>query len=134
MGAKIHAGARILLGLIYFVFGGMGLAIAFGLMKMPDQPAMPEAAATFMKGIMATGYFFPLLKMTETLFGGLLLFGIAAPLALVILAPVTLHIILFHVVLTPGNAGELILPAAMGLLQVIAMSGYWNKYKGLFSK
>ncbi len=133
MGAKIHAGARILLGLIYFVFGGMGLAIAFGLMKMPDQPAMPEAAATFMKGIMATGYFFPLLKMTETLFGGLLLFGIAAPLALVILAPITLHIILFHVVLTP-DPGQWVLPAAMGVFQVIAMGGYWNKYKGLLSK
>lgn len=134
MGAKIQAGARILLGLIYFVFGGMGLAIAFSLMKMPDQPAMPEAAMAFMKGIMGAVYFFPLLKITETLCGFLLIFNIAAPLALVVIAPVTLHILLFHVFLTPGNAGELVLPVAMGLLQVIAMSGYWNKYKGLFSK
>ena len=58
---KIQSAARIVLGLIYFVFGGMGLAIAFGLMKMPDSP-MPEAAAMFMKGIMAAGYFFPLLS------------------------------------------------------------------------
>ena len=28
---KIQSGARIILGLIYFVFGSMGLAIAFGM-------------------------------------------------------------------------------------------------------
>lgn len=133
MGRKIHLGARILLGLIYFVFGGMGLAIAFGLMKMPEQPAMPEAAMAFMKGMMATGYFFPFLKMTETFFGFLLLFGIAAPLVLVVLAPVTLHIALYHAFLSPMG-GEQVLPAAMVLLQVVAMAGYWNKYKPLFSK
>ena len=37
MPTKIQLAARIILGLIYFVFGGMGLAIAFGLMKMPDR-------------------------------------------------------------------------------------------------
>ncbi len=63
---KIQMGARIILGLIYFVFGSMGLGIVFGLMQMPEQP-MPEAATAFMKGIMASGYFFPLLKITETL-------------------------------------------------------------------
>ena len=68
---KIQTAARIILGLIYFVFGSMGLAIAFGLMKMPEQP-MPEAAEIFMKGIMATGYFFPVLKVTEVVFGFLL--------------------------------------------------------------
>ena len=122
--AKIQLGARILLGLIYFVFGGMGLAIAFGLMKMPESP-MPEAAMAFMKGIMATGYFFPLLKVTEVLGGLLLLIGWAAPLALVVLAPVTLHILLFHALLTTGS-GNLVLPLAMSILQVIAMSGYWK--------
>lgn len=128
---KVQVGARVLLGLIYFVFGGMGLAMAFGLMTMPEQPNMPEAAMGFMKGMMGTGYFFPFLKMTETFFGFLLLFGIAAPLALVVLAPVTLQIILFHVFLEPGG-GEMVLPAVMVLLQIIAMSGYWDLYKPLF--
>ena len=94
---------------------------------------MPEAAAGFMKGIMGTGYFFPVLKMTEAVCGFYLLAGLAAPLALVILAPVTLHIILFHANLTPG-VGNSVLPLVMGLLQVVAMSAYWNVYKPLFSK
>ncbi len=130
--AKIQMAARIILGLIYFVFGGMGLAIAFGLMPMPAQP-MSAAAEGFMKGIMGSGYFFPLLKITETSCGFLLLSGLAAPLALVILAPITLHIILFHAYLTPGTQ-NLILPFVMLLAQVVAMSAYWSLYKPLLSR
>ena len=127
----IQIGSRIVLGLIYFVFGLMGLAIAFGLMKMPDS-AMPPAAMDFMKGIMGSGYFLPFLKITETSCGFLLLIGFWAPLALVILAPITLNIILFHLNLTPG-VQNLILPSIMVAAHVLAMSAYWNAYKPLFS-
>lgn len=124
--------ARIVLGLIYFVFGGMGLGIALGLMPMPSSP-MPEGATAFMKGIMGSGYFLPMLKITETSCGFLLLFNLAPAFALVVLAPITLNIILFHTYLTPG-LGNLGLPAVMSLAQCIAMSGYWKMYKPLFSK
>ena len=132
MASKIQFAARIVLGLIYFVFGSMGLAIAFGFMKMPLSP-MPEAALEFMKGIMATGYFFPVLKITETTCGFLLLIGLAAPLALVILAPITLQIILFHTMLTPGIS-NLFLPLGMVIAHCTAMAAYWNLYRPLFSK
>ena len=129
MAHNIQLGARIILGLIYFVFGAMGLAMQLGLMQMPE-PAMPEAAMGFMKGMVGTGYFLPLLKITETVCGLLLLTGLAAPLALVIVAPVTLHILLFHANLTPG-VNNLVLPSVMIIVQVIAMSGYWDLYKPL---
>ena len=132
MTKKIQFGARMILGLIYFVFGLMGLAIALGLMAMPESP-MPEAATGFMKGIMGTGYFFPVLKVTEVVCGFLLLIGLAAPLALVVIAPVTLQIILFHAFLTPGPS-NLVLPLAMVAMQCLAMSAYWNLYKPLFSR
>ncbi len=129
----IQTGARIGLGRIYFIFGGMGLLMALGIMPAA-MPPMSGPVDTFFKGIMATGYFFPLLKSTETLCGLLLLLNLAAPLALVVLAPITLHIILFHAFLTPG-AGNQALPIAMGVLQVVAMSGYLIKYyRPLFSK
>lgn len=133
MKSKVQLGARVVLGLIYFVFGGMGLAIALGLMTMPQPEGMPEAAMTFMSGIMAAGYFFPLLKLTETLGGLFVLLGRGAPAALVVLAPVTLNIFLFHACLTPG-AGELVLPMVMVVAHVLAMSGYWDVYKPLFAK
>lgn len=84
--------ARILLGLIFFVFGILGL-----LNLLPPPPNLPENMQTFMKGMMATGYFFPLLKMTEIVCGLLLLSGCFVPLALVVLAPVVLNIFLVHV-------------------------------------
>ena len=129
----VQLGARIILGLIYFVFGGMGLAMAFGLMKMSAQPPMPQAAMGFMQGMMGTGYFIPFLKMTEVSFGFLLLIGLASPLALIVLAPVTLHIVLFHAFLTPHLA-EQALPLSMAILHIIAMSAYLEKYRPLFSK
>ncbi|MCA9405995.1 MAG: acyltransferase [Candidatus Omnitrophica bacterium] len=127
----IQTGARIVLGLIYTVFGGMGLAIAFGLMQMPEQEPMPEAAMGFMQGMMGTGYFFQLLKLTETVFGFLLLIGVVAPAALVILAPVTLNIFLFHAFLTP-TPGDMALSVVMVIAHIIAMSAYWDIYQPLF--
>lgn len=132
MAHKIQMGSRIVLGLIYVVFGAMGLAMQLGLMPMPE-PAMPDAAMGFMKGMVGTGYFLPLLKITETVCGFLLLIGFAAPLALVIIAPVTLHILLFHANLTPGINNS-VLPLFMVIVQVIAMSGYWDLYKPLLSR
>jgi putative oxidoreductase len=130
MTTKIQIGARIILGLIYFVFGLMGLAIAFGLMKMPES-SMPPAAMDFMKGIMGSGYFLAFLKITETSCGFLLLIGFWAPLALVVLAPITLNIIMFHLNLTPG-VQNLILPSVMVTAHVLSMSAYWSLYKPLF--
>lgn len=129
---KIQLVARIILGLIYFMFGLMGLAMIAGFMH-PPEPAMPEAATAFMKGMTATGYFIPVLKVTESVCGFLLLCGLAVPLALIILAPVTLHIALFHYLLTPGM-GNFVLPTVMVITHVIAMSAYWKLYQRLFSK
>lgn len=132
MTAKIQLGARIILGLIYFIFGGMGLGMALGLWHMPFPP-LPPAADAFMKGIMGSGYFLFLLKITETSCGFLLLTGIASPLALVIIAPVTINILCFHTFLTPG-LHNLVLPSVMVVSQILAMSGYWKLYKPLFGK
>ena len=59
--------------------------------------------------------------------------GIAVPLALVIIAPVTINILCFHVFLTPG-LNELPLPLTMVVAQILAMSGYWKQYQPLFGK
>ena len=94
---------------------------------------MPEGAMAFFKGISASGYFLPFLKGTETFCGLLLLAGVAAPIALVILAPITIHIFLFHANLTPGIE-NLIMPIAMVVLHVTAATAYWDMYRPLFSK
>jgi uncharacterized membrane protein YphA (DoxX/SURF4 family) len=93
---KLPLIARILLGLIFFVFGLTGL-----LNLMPPPANMPEKMMTFFNGIMATGYFFPLLKGTEVVCGALLLVGAFVPLALIVLAPIVLNIFLVHVFMSP---------------------------------
>lgn len=120
--------ARYLLGLLFFVFGGIGLLQIF-----PPPPDMPEKLKAFMDGIMATGYFFTLLKSTETVCGLLLLIGVAPALALVILAPITVNIILVHSFLTPG-LNNLVLPLIILVLHLTAAREYWHVYKLLFKR
>ncbi|MXX73783.1 MAG: DoxX family protein [Holophagales bacterium] len=97
--------ARILLGLM-FVFGGVT-----GLLQLAE-PEMGEDGAAFMGAIMDTGYLWPVIKVTEIVCGVLLILGMFVPLALVVLAPVVLNILLFHVFLEPSGV-------AIGLFLVV---------------
>lgn len=125
---KLIKYSRYVLGLIYFVFGLVGL-----LNLIPPPPDMPAALQTFMGGMMAAPYFFPVLKGTETIAGLLLLIGIAPALMLVILAPITLQIVLVHAFLTPDLKSQ-ILPILMLVLHLASAKYYWHMYKPLFSR
>lgn len=100
--------ARILLGLIFFVFG------LNGFLNFIPTPPPPESLMTFMTGMMSSKYFFPLLKGTEVVCGLLLLSGAFVPLALVVLAPIVLNIFLTHLFLAPDG---LVLAVVIGLLE-----------------
>lgn len=121
--------ARFILGGIYFVFGLNGFLQFIPAPKTP----FPAEAMSFIGAITANPYFFPVLKFTETACGFLLLSGFAAPLALVILAPITLQIFLFHFFLTPGIENS-ILPVFMICLHVLAATAYWPLYRPLFKR
>jgi putative oxidoreductase len=117
-------GARSFLGLIYVVFG------LNGFLQFLPMPPMPEQAGAMLGALVASGYFFPVLKATEVVMGALLLGGVFAPLALVILAPVTLHIFLFHFFLTPGGWG---MGAFMVALHAFLGWAYLPAFKGLLN-
>ncbi len=87
---------RILLGLIFVVFG------LNGLLHFLPQPELPDAAKSFFGGLAGTGYMLPLLFGTQVLGGALLLLGMV-PLGLLILAPVIVNIVAFHVFLAPDG-------------------------------
>ena len=103
---KAVLSARIVLGLIYAVFGLNGF-LAF----LPP-PELSGGAADFMGALAATGYMFPLIKLTELVSGVLLLAGVFVPLALILLAPVVVNIVLFHAVLAPEGI-------ALGLVSLL---------------
>lgn len=102
--------ARLLLGTIFVVFG------LNGFLGFIPQPPMPEAAGAFVGGLAGSGYFFPLLKGTEVLAGLALLSNRFVPLALTVLAPITINILLFHLVLAPAPGLPLVIIAAQVFL------------------
>jgi hypothetical protein len=93
---KLPTVARVLLGVVFLVFGLNGF-----LHFLPQPPAPPRAMA-FGGALAATGYFFQLLKGTELVAGALLLAGFV-PIALTLLAPIIVNIVAFHLFLAPGN-------------------------------
>lgn len=113
--AKIAIGARLLLGLIYFVFG-----LNFFLKFIP-LPPQPEAAGALLGAFFASGYMFPLIKITEIVGGLALLTGLFVPLALVVLAPVTLNILFLHLFLAPAG-----LPITLVIVALHLLLGFAN--------
>lgn len=107
------AAARLLLGLIFVVFGLNGF-----LNFIPIPPHEGNAAA-FMGGLAAAGYFFPLLKITEIVVGVALLANRFVPLALVVLAPITVNIVAFHSLAPEG------LPMAL-VIVALHVGSAWN--------
>src|SRR4051794_788504 len=98
MSKKIALGARLLLGLVFVVFGLNGFFMFIAV------PPMAEPAQRFMGAIMATGYLLPLVKVLEIVGGLLLLSGRYVPLALLLLGPVLVNILCFHLFLDFSGA------------------------------
>ena len=74
---------------------------------------------TLMSGFAETGYFLPLLKLTETVAGFLLMVRAFAPLALLLLAPIVVQILMFHIFLEPSG-----LPMAVVVVLLEAYLGF----------
>lgn len=92
-------GARFFLGAVFFIFG------LNGFLGFIPQPELPSAAGSLMGAWAQSGYFLPFVKAVEVVVGLLLLSNRFVPLALVVLAPITLNILLFHVFLAPAATG-----------------------------
>jgi uncharacterized membrane protein YphA (DoxX/SURF4 family) len=88
--------ARLLLGLIFTVFG------LNGFLHFIPMPPPEGLAAEFLGGLAASGYFFPMLALTQILVGLALLFNRYSALALVVLAPITINILAFHSIAPDG--------------------------------
>jgi uncharacterized membrane protein YphA (DoxX/SURF4 family) len=114
MRQKIDMVVQVVLGFIFFVFGLNGF---LNFMPMPE---MGETAGTYLGGLAATGYFFPVLKIVEIVGGLLLMVRLFAPLALVLLAPVVVQILLFHLFLEPGG-----MPMAIVITLIQAYLGFF---------
>lgn len=116
--------ARILLGLLFFVFG-LNKFLGF----MPE-PEMSEKGGAFIAALMDSGYVMTLVALTETVCGALLLSGFFVPLALVLLAPIIVNIVGFHVALDPAAAGLATVAVVLGLHGFLTAQ-HWDVYTPL---
>ena len=124
MKSKAALVARILLGLMFFVFG------LNGFLNFLDQPEGTPEGEAFITALIDTGYLMTMVKVIETACGALLLAGYFVPFALVLLAPIIVNILGFHVFLDPSAQG-LGMAIAILVLHLFVTSQHWNAYAPL---
>lgn len=117
--------ARTLMGLL-FLFA----SISF-LFKLAPQPELTGNVKIFMEGMLAAGYLLPLVKLTELVCGAAFVANRFAALAAVVIAPVIVNILLFHLFVDTSG-----LPVATFLVVANALVAYanWDKYRPLLAK
>ena len=106
--------ARVLLGLIFVVFGSN---IFLHFIPMPPLPA--TLAGDFSKALMQSHYIY-VVGLLQVIGGLLLLIGRYVPLGLMLLGPVIVNILLFHIFLEPTG-----LPVAI-VVSVLALFLLWR--------
>jgi hypothetical protein len=116
--------ARLLLGFVFFGFGVNGL---FHIVPLPPGEG---AAAEFIKGLLASRYFFPMLFVIYLLTGAALMIGRFVPLALMILAPIIVNIAVMHLFL-PSAAAEICLATLVTALEVFLAWSYRETFQSL---
>lgn len=114
---------RILLGIVLIVFG------ANKFLHFIPMEAPTGSAGDFMNSLNATGYIFPFVGVLEVLIGVMLLLKKWVAFALILLAPISINILLFHLFLDiPGVAVALLVAIFNGIL----IYKHWKQYKSLF--
>jgi putative oxidoreductase len=117
---------RILLGLIFVVFGANGLH-PFMHAPMPPADSLP---GKFMAVMMPTGWLHHV-ALLEVIGGLLVLFGGTAPLGLVILGPIIVNALLFHILLAGGQGIAPAITAA--IFEIVLIYGYRESFAGIFT-
>jgi putative oxidoreductase len=114
--------ARILLGLLFLVFGLNGF---FHFIPMPP----PTGLAGQYMGALFVSHYLVVVFLLQVVGGALLLAGRYIPLALLLLGPVLVNIVLFHSFMAPEG-----LPVALfaTVLWLIVFVGVRKAFAGVF--
>jgi uncharacterized membrane protein YphA (DoxX/SURF4 family) len=114
--------ARILLGIMFTVFG------ANGFLHFIKMPPMDGYAGQFMGALFGSGMYV-LVFATQLLSGILLLIGRYVALAVALLAPVLAVILVFHITMAPAGIGPGLVAT---ILWVVVVVRYRNHFTSLF--
>jgi uncharacterized membrane protein YphA (DoxX/SURF4 family) len=119
--------ARILLGLLFVVFGS-NIFLHF----IPMPPLKPSLATDFSKALMESHYMY-VIGFLQVAGGLLVLIGRYVPLGLMLLGPVIVNIIAFHTFITHGDG---LLNPMLDIIIVCALYLLWDarrKFAGLLN-
>jgi putative oxidoreductase len=114
--------ARVLLGLVFFVFG---LNVFLNFIPMPAPPK--NQAGAFMGALFSSGYIYAI-KCFEIAGGFLLLIGRKVPLGLTLLGPVVVNILLYDILL---DRTGLPLGIIIGILSLFVLWVHRASFAGL---
>lgn len=116
--------ARILLGLVFVVFGLNGF-LQFIHMPMPT-----GVAGQFMQA-MFVSHFYVVVFAVQIIGGALLLSGYYVPLGLTLIGPLLVNILTFHATMAPAG-----LPFALiyAVLWFIVVAGYRQAFAGILAQ
>ena len=115
--------ARLLLGLIFVVFG------LNGFLNFLSMGAMPSGLAGQFIGALALSHYFWVVAALQVGGGALLLVNRFVPLGLVLLGPVIVNIICYHLFLNPSGIA---LPIVVTILWLIVFYGQRQYFSEIF--
>ena len=113
--------ARLLLGLIFVVFG------VNAFLHFLPMPPMQGLSAQFMGALVASHYLYAI-KCFEITGGLLLLIGRYVPLGLTLLGPVIVNILFFHIFLDTSGLPQALIISALALFLLVR---YRSAFAGL---
>jgi putative oxidoreductase len=114
--------ARILLGLVFLVFG---LNIYFHFIPAQEIPGDAGALA----GLFFRHGWFLFIGILYVVGGLLLVVGRFVPVGLVLLGPIIVNILLFHATLNPSGIGPGLVCA---VLEIFLIYAYRSAFRGIF--
>jgi len=115
--------ARLLLGLIFVVFG------LNGFLNFLSMGPMPSGLAGQFVGVLVMSHYFWVVAALQVAGGALLLVNRFVPLGLVLLGPVIVNIILYHVFL---NRTGIALAIVAAILWLIVFYAHRQYFSGIF--
>lgn len=125
---KLVRTIQILFGLYLLLGGIMGILMMLGV-QLPG-PEFNEAGMAFINAVLATSYITELMSLVFLAVGIMFVFNKWSALGAVLLVPITLNILLFHIFLDfTGFIGA----AIVFLLNVYMIGINWHKYKPMLS-
>ena len=115
--------ARLLLGLIFVVFG------LNGFLNFLSMGPMPSGLAGQFIGALFQSHYYYVVAGLQVIGGVLLLANRFVPLALVLLGPIIVNILLYHVFLNPAGIA---LAIFVTILWLIVFYGHRQYFSGIF--